>query len=118
MSVLTSVSVASDSRQQVVGSSVETADSRWQGLYRVGAAAALIMLGPFPVQSFVFIAWPPPSAGLAGAFDAWRPLVEGSPKSARQRFSWERDAGTASAPAGAAPTATVPAAEEALWPSA
>jgi len=44
MSVLTSVSVASDSRQQVVGSSVETADSRWQGLYRVGAAAALIML--------------------------------------------------------------------------
>jgi hypothetical protein len=30
---------------------------------------------------------------LADALDAWRPLVEGSPRIARERFSWERDAG-------------------------
>lgn len=30
---------------------------------------------------------------LADALDAWRPLVDGSPRMARERFSWERDGG-------------------------
>lgn len=29
---------------------------------------------------------------VAEALDAWRPLVEGSPRIAREKFSWERDA--------------------------
>lgn len=28
---------------------------------------------------------------LAGALDAWRPIVDGAPRIARERFSWERD---------------------------
>ena len=34
---------------------------------------------------------------LADALDAWRPLVDGSPRIARERFSWERDAAAVSA---------------------
>jgi len=35
---------------------------------------------------------------LADALDAWRPLVDGSPRMAREHFSWERDAAAVSAP--------------------
>ena len=28
---------------------------------------------------------------LAAALDAWRPLIEGEPRFAREEFSWERD---------------------------
>jgi hypothetical protein len=30
---------------------------------------------------------------VADALDAWRPLVDGSPRIAREQFSWERNAG-------------------------
>jgi hypothetical protein len=30
---------------------------------------------------------------VADALDAWRPLVDGSPRIAREQFSWERSAG-------------------------
>ncbi len=29
---------------------------------------------------------------VAEALDAWRPLVDGTPRIAREQFSWERDA--------------------------
>jgi hypothetical protein len=34
----------------------------------------------------------------ADALDAWRPLVDGCPRIARERSSWERDAAAVSAP--------------------
>jgi hypothetical protein len=40
---------------------VETEDSAWKGLYRVGGTAALIMAVFIPIQIIIFIAWPPPS---------------------------------------------------------
>ena len=40
----------------------ETADSAWKSLYRVGGAAALIIVVFIPIQFMVFVAWPPPSA--------------------------------------------------------
>lgn len=39
----------------------ETADSAWKSLYRIGGAAALIIVVLIPIQSFIFIAYPPPS---------------------------------------------------------
>jgi hypothetical protein len=39
----------------------EAADSAWKWLYKVGGVAALIMAALIPIQSFIFIAWPPPS---------------------------------------------------------
>jgi hypothetical protein len=39
----------------------ETADSRWNWLYRIGGAAALLSVLIVPIQIVVFIAWPPPS---------------------------------------------------------
>ena len=39
----------------------ETSDSDWKSLYRVGGVAALLMFVLIPVQSFIFIAYPPPS---------------------------------------------------------
>ncbi len=38
-----------------------TSDSRWNSLYNVGGAAALLMALFIPIQIMVFIAWPPPS---------------------------------------------------------
>ena len=38
----------------------ETADSAWKPLYKVGGIAALIMAVLIPIQSFIFIAYPPP----------------------------------------------------------
>jgi hypothetical protein len=39
----------------------ETADSRWNWLYRVGGAAALLSVLIVPIQIVVFVASPPPS---------------------------------------------------------
>lgn len=39
----------------------ETADSRWNWLYRIGGAAALLSVVIVPIQIVVFIASPPPS---------------------------------------------------------
>jgi Domain of unknown function (DUF4386) len=40
---------------------IETTDSAWKPLYKVGGAAALILLGLIPIQIIIFIAHPPPS---------------------------------------------------------
>ncbi|MFC1619715.1 hypothetical protein ACFL45_07195 [Candidatus Neomarinimicrobiota bacterium] len=42
----------------------KTADSPWKSLYRIGAVAALIVVAMIPVQSFLFIAYPPPETVL------------------------------------------------------
>jgi len=39
----------------------ETTDSRWKPLYKAGGAAALIIVALIPIQSFIFIAYPPPN---------------------------------------------------------
>ncbi|MCL5611789.1 MAG: DUF4386 family protein [Chloroflexi bacterium] len=39
----------------------ETSDAGWRGLYRVGGVAALLMFVLTLVQSFIFVAYPPPS---------------------------------------------------------
>lgn len=36
------------------------ADSRWNWLYKLGGAGALLTVGLIPIQIIVFIAWPPP----------------------------------------------------------
>lgn len=38
---------------------VETADSNWKSLYKVGGAAALIMAVFVPIQTIIFVVWPP-----------------------------------------------------------
>jgi len=38
----------------------EAADSRWKGLYKFGATAALAMLVLMAAQIIIFIVWPPP----------------------------------------------------------
>jgi hypothetical protein len=60
VSALKEVSVES-SESRLVGSSPETADSRWKGLFTVGGAAALITAVFIPIQIIVIIASPPPS---------------------------------------------------------
>lgn len=46
-------------------SSIETSDSRWKDLCRIGGAAALISAVFIPIQVIVFILWPPPSTPIA-----------------------------------------------------
>ena len=41
-------------------SDAEIADSRWNWLYKLGGAGALLTVGLLPIQIIVFIAWPPP----------------------------------------------------------
>ena len=41
--------------------STSTVDSHWSLLYKAGGAAALIIAVLIPIQSFIFIAYPPPS---------------------------------------------------------
>ena len=41
-----------------------TADSTWNWLYKVGGIAALIIVVLIPIQSLIFIAYPPPSTVL------------------------------------------------------
>jgi hypothetical protein len=38
----------------------ELAKSRWNWLYKLGGAGALLTVGLIPIQIIVFIAWPPP----------------------------------------------------------
>ena len=42
----------------------ETADSRWNWLYRVGGAAVLISVVLIPISIIDYIAWPPPSTAI------------------------------------------------------
>ena len=39
----------------------ETADVRWNWLYRIGGAAALIQVVLIPIQINIFVTWPLPS---------------------------------------------------------
>jgi hypothetical protein len=50
-----------ESHRRADESKVETEDSVWKGLYRVGGTAALIMAVFIPIQIIIFIVWPPPS---------------------------------------------------------
>jgi len=43
-------------------SGIETTDSAWKQLYRIGGVAALVIVAFIPIQMFVFITWPPPEA--------------------------------------------------------
>jgi hypothetical protein len=40
----------------------ESLDASWNGLYKIGAIAALISAAIVPIQIVVFIVWPPPSS--------------------------------------------------------
>lgn len=40
--------------------SVESLDSNWNHLYKIGGIAALIMAAIIPIQSFIFVVFPPP----------------------------------------------------------
>jgi len=42
----------------------ETADSRWNWLYKIGGAAVLISVVLIPITIIVYIAWPPPSTAI------------------------------------------------------
>lgn len=53
---------------------LETMDSRWKRLYKVGGAAALVIVALIPIQMAIFVAFPPPDtvAGYFGLFqDSW-----------------------------------------------
>jgi len=50
-----------ESHRRMDESKVETADSAWKSLYRVGGTAALIMAVFIPIQFIIFMVWPPPS---------------------------------------------------------
>jgi hypothetical protein len=50
-----------ESHRRADESKVESADSAWKSLYRVGGTAALIMAVFIPIQIIIFVAWPPPS---------------------------------------------------------
>ena len=43
---------------------VETSNSDWKSLYKIGAAAALLMFVITLIQSFIFITNPPPSTAI------------------------------------------------------
>ena len=49
------------SHQRVDESHIETTDATWKPLFRVGAVAALIIVVFIPIQSIIFVIWPPPS---------------------------------------------------------
>lgn len=51
----------SENNKSMDGSYSVTADSPWNWLYKVGGIAALIIVVLIPIQSFIFIAYPPPS---------------------------------------------------------
>jgi hypothetical protein len=42
----------------------ETADPRWNQLYKIGGAAALFSVAMIPIQLIVFIAWPQPETAI------------------------------------------------------
>ena len=49
------------SQQRLSESRADATESTWKTLYRVGGAAALVMAVFIPIQTIVFILWPPPS---------------------------------------------------------
>ena len=55
---------------------LEQDDPRWQWLYRLGGAAALLIVAFIPLQVIIFMTWPPPSTAL-GYFTLFQsnPLV-------------------------------------------
>jgi hypothetical protein len=48
-------------QQHPTESPASPGDVAWRSLYRVGGAAALLMVAFIPIQIVVFIVWPPPS---------------------------------------------------------
>ena len=46
------------------GNDVETNDSKWAWLYKIGGIAALAIVVIIPIQSFIFVTWPPPTTVL------------------------------------------------------
>ncbi len=50
------------------------ADSNWKSLYKVGGAAALVMAVFIPIQTIIFVIWPPPSTVIG-----WFTLFQRSP---------------------------------------
>lgn len=46
------------------GNDVETNDSKWAWLYKIGGIAALVIVVIIPIQSFIFVTWPPPTTVL------------------------------------------------------
>jgi hypothetical protein len=63
----------SASRQRNDVSVTETTASRWNWLYKVGGAAALISAIFIPIQVIVFLTWPPP---LEGTISDWFALFQ------------------------------------------
>jgi hypothetical protein len=61
------------SRQRNDVSVTETTESRWNWLYKVGGAAALISAIFIPIQVIVFLTWPPP---LEGTISDWFALFQ------------------------------------------
>jgi hypothetical protein len=51
---------------------VETADSNWKGLYKIGGATALIIVGLYLIETIGFVAMGPPPATV----DAWFTLFQ------------------------------------------
>jgi hypothetical protein len=51
----------STSQKPMDAPGAETTASAWKPLYRVAAVAALLMVVFIPIQSIVFVLWPPPS---------------------------------------------------------
>ncbi len=56
-----SMQAPSAGQKPMEASRAETTASAWKPLYRVAAVAALIIVVFIPIQSIVFVVWPPPS---------------------------------------------------------
>jgi len=63
----------SESHRRAGESRIETADSAWKSLYRVGGGADLAVLVFIPIQMIVFFIWPPPST-----VTGWFTLFQGN----------------------------------------
>ncbi len=53
--------------QRMDGFHAMTVDSTWKPLYKIGAVAALIMVAFIPIQTIIFLVWPPPDT-VSGYF--------------------------------------------------
>jgi len=58
---MSSMQFPSASQKPMDESRAETTASAWKPLYRVAGVAAVLMVMFIPIQSIVFIVWPPPS---------------------------------------------------------
>ncbi len=69
-------SAARGDAMEIKKSNIESADSSWKSLYKVGGAAALLSVVFFPIQIIVFIVSPPPST-VTGWFTLFQnhPLI-------------------------------------------